>query len=80
MFFKPLVDSLMIGGHDVFCTSRDYREAIELARIKNLEIKIVGKHGGEDRYNKLRGQKSRPINYVSSLLLSNYLPSTSSLN
>lgn len=59
MFFKPLVDSLMIGGHDVFCTSRDYREATELARIKNLEIKIVGKHGGEDKYNKLRASASR---------------------
>ncbi|MGA7370664.1 MAG: DUF354 domain-containing protein [Nitrososphaeraceae archaeon] len=59
MFFKPLVDSLMIGGHDVFSTSRDYREAIELARIKNLEIKVVGKHGGEDRYDKLRASASR---------------------
>jgi uncharacterized protein len=59
MFFKPLVDSLIIGGHDVLCTSRDYREAIELARIKNLEIKIVGKHGGEGQYDKLRASASR---------------------
>jgi predicted glycosyltransferase len=59
MFFKPLVDSLIIGGHDVLCTSRDYREAIELARVKNLEIKVVGKHGGEDKYDKLRASASR---------------------
>lgn len=39
MFFKPLVDSLMIDGHDVLCTSRDYREATELARLKDFKIK-----------------------------------------
>lgn len=59
MFFKPLVDSLTIGGHDVLSTSRDYREAIELARIKNLEIKVVGKHGGASAYNKLRASALR---------------------
>jgi uncharacterized protein len=59
MFFKPLVDSLMMGGHDVLSTSRDYREAVELARIRNLEIKVVGKHGGEGRYDKLRASASR---------------------
>ena len=59
MFFKPLVDSLMKGGHDVLSTSRDYREATELARIKNLEIKVVGKHGGEGKYDKLRASASR---------------------
>jgi uncharacterized protein len=59
MFFKPLVDSLMISGHDVLSTSRDYREAVELARIKNLKIKVVGKHGGEGRYDKLRASASR---------------------
>jgi predicted glycosyltransferase len=59
MFFKPLVDSLMIDGHDVLSTSRDYREAIELARIRNLELEVVGKHGGEGRYDKLRASASR---------------------
>src|SRR5512145_1260294 len=59
MFFKPLVDSLIIAGHDVLSTSRDYREATELARIKNLEITVVGKHGGEGKYDKLRASASR---------------------
>jgi uncharacterized protein len=59
MFFKPLVDSLVISGHDVLSTSRDYREATELARIKNLEIRVVGKHGGESKYDKLRASASR---------------------
>lgn len=59
MFFKPLVDSLIIDGHDVLCTSRDYREATELARLKDFEIKVVGKHGGEGKYDKLRASASR---------------------
>ena len=59
MFFKPLVDSFTTDGHDVLSTSRDYREATELARIKNLQIKVVGKHGGASAYNKLRASALR---------------------
>lgn len=53
MFFRPAVEKLRHSGHEVLCTSRDYREAVELARIKKLDMEIVGKHGGSDRYNKL---------------------------
>jgi len=42
------------SGHEVLCTSRKYREAVELARIKKLDLTFVGSHGGADRYNKLR--------------------------
>jgi predicted glycosyltransferase len=42
------------SGHDVLCTSRKYREAVELARIKKLDLTFVGSHGGADRYDKLR--------------------------
>ena len=59
MFFRPLIDSLISGGHEVLSTSRDYREATELARLKDLEIKIVGKHGGEGKYEKLRASAFR---------------------
>jgi predicted glycosyltransferase len=59
MFFKPLVDFLRANDHEVLCTSREYREATELARIKNLELKVVGKHGGEDKYDKLRASAFR---------------------
>ena len=34
-------------------------EATELARIKNLELKVVGKHGGGGKYDKLRASASR---------------------
>jgi predicted glycosyltransferase len=50
MFFKPAVDYLKEQGHDILCTSRQYREAVELARMKNLQLKIIGRHGGAERY------------------------------
>src|SRR2546428_13503693 len=59
MFFRRAVTLLRNSGHDVFCTSRHYREAVELARIKKLDLTIVGSHGGGDRYDKLRDSANR---------------------
>jgi predicted glycosyltransferase len=53
MFFKRAVHVLRQSGHEVLCTSREYREAVALARIKGLDLAIVGRHGGADRYGKL---------------------------
>ena len=53
MFFKPLVDLLRKDDNELLCTSRDYREAIKLASIKQLDLKVVGRHGGAGRYEKL---------------------------
>ena len=54
MFFKRAVTLLHNSGHEVLCTSRNYREAVELAKIKKLDLTLVGSHGGADRYDKLR--------------------------
>lgn len=59
MFFKDAVASLREKGHEVLCTSRDYREAVELARIKGLGLKLVGRHGGPERYGKLAASTER---------------------
>lgn len=59
IFFGRAVSSLRKGGHDVVCTSRDYREPVELARMKGLELKIVGRHGGSERYGKLAASAER---------------------
>jgi len=59
MFFAHAVNLLKNSGHDVLCTSRKYREAGELARIKKLELTSIGSHGGADRYHKLRESASR---------------------
>lgn len=59
MFFRRTVTLLHNSGHEVLCTSRQYREAVELAKIKKLNLVIVGSHGGADRYDKLRQSASR---------------------
>jgi hypothetical protein len=59
MFFRRAVALLRNSGHEVLCTSRQYREAVELARIKGLDLTIVGSHGGADRYEKLRQSARR---------------------
>ena len=59
MFFGPAVTLLHESDHDILCTSRHYREAVELAKVKGLKLKIVGKHGGAARYQKLRESATR---------------------
>ncbi len=59
MFFKRATTLLRNSGHDVLCTSRQYREAVELAKIKKLDLTVIGSHGGADRYDKLRQSASR---------------------
>lgn len=59
MFFRRAVALLQEKGHEVLCTSRDYREPVELARIKGLDLKIVGRHGGSERYGKLVASAQR---------------------
>jgi predicted glycosyltransferase len=59
MFFRRAAALFRNSGHDVLCTSRHYREAIELAKIKKLGLTVVGSHGGADRYEKLRQSASR---------------------
>jgi hypothetical protein len=46
MFFKPAIDLFNEAGHESLCTSREYREVVELSKIKRLRLKIVGRHGG----------------------------------
>jgi uncharacterized protein len=59
MFFRRAASLLRKSGHEVLCTSRKYREAIELAKIKKLDLTVVGSHGGADRYSKLRESAGR---------------------
>ncbi|MCD6038344.1 MAG: hypothetical protein K0S67_2234, partial [Nitrososphaeraceae archaeon] len=53
MFFKPAIDLFKEAGHESLCTSREYREVVELSKIKQLHLKIVGRHGGAGKYEKL---------------------------
>ena len=58
--------------HQVLCTSRDYREAIQLARIRNLKVKVVGKHGGAEQYSKLNESLKRMV--LLSKIIKKYSP------
>ena len=59
MFFKYFVDTLKKDDHEILCTGRDYREAKELAKIKKLNIKTIGKHGGDNKFEKLNTSTER---------------------
>jgi len=47
--------------HRIICTSRNYREVIQLARILKLNLEIVGKHGGGEKYEKLNSSLKRMV-------------------
>ena len=36
-------------NHTVLCTSRDYQQVTQLAKIRGLKLIIIGKHGGAIR-------------------------------
>jgi len=46
-------------NHKLLCTSRNYREATELNKIRKLNLTIVGKHGGTEKSEKLKASIDR---------------------
>lgn len=58
LFFEPMIRDLK-KNHDVLCTSRRYREVSDLAKIRHFDLKIVGKHGGGGRFEKLEASLDR---------------------
>ena len=46
-------------NHTVLCTSRDYNQVTQLAKIRNLKLIIVGKHGGIKKHDKLNASLGR---------------------
>ena len=60
-FFKPVIDELKNRKHDVLCTSRKYKEVEELAKIRGLELRIVGEYGGESLNGKLKASAERVL-------------------
>jgi len=49
----------MKNSHTILCTSRDYNQVTQLAKIRNLKFIIVGKHGGFKRHSKLNASLHR---------------------
>jgi len=58
LFFEPLIKKLN-KKHELLCTSRDYREAKELAKIRKLDVVIIGRHGGGEKAGKLLANITR---------------------
>jgi len=46
-------------NNTVLCTSRDYNQVTQLAKIRKLKLIIVGKHGGSERHDKLNASLHR---------------------
>jgi len=46
-------------NHRIILTSRNYREVNQLAKLRKLNLKFVGKHGGVEKYDKLEASNNR---------------------
>ena len=46
-------------NHRIILTSRNYREVNQLAKLRKLNLKFVGKHGGVEKYDKLDASTNR---------------------
>ncbi|HXV50610.1 MAG TPA: DUF354 domain-containing protein, partial [Nitrosopumilaceae archaeon] len=58
LFFEPMIRKLQ-KNNQVLCTSRNYREVVELAKIRGTNLVFIGKHGGADRLDKLNASLLR---------------------
>jgi predicted glycosyltransferase len=71
VFFEPLINKLN-KKHQLLCTSRDYGQAKNLAKIRKFNVKIIGEFGGETKSGKLLAN----INRMNSLfkIIKNFNP------
>ena len=59
MFFSKLSERLEGKGHKVLRTTRKYREVNQLLKLKGINAKVVGKHGGGNLVSKLKASAQR---------------------
>jgi len=65
MLFSKLSQKLEKEGHEILKTTREYREVVQLIRLKGIDAKIVGRHGGETVMGKLRASMERILQLAS---------------
>lgn len=51
--------SKLSKNHKILCTSRNYREVVELSKIKKVNLTLIGKHGGSTKGGKLHSSIQR---------------------
>ncbi|MGI0040652.1 MAG: DUF354 domain-containing protein [Nitrosopumilaceae archaeon] len=64
LFFEPMIRKLQ-KNNKLLCTSRNYREVVELAKIRGINLVFVGKHGGSDKIGKLDASLTRMYRLLS---------------
>jgi predicted glycosyltransferase len=53
LVFRPIIERLRAGGHDVTVTARDYAQTLQLLDRLGIEHEVIGRHGGASRVKKL---------------------------
>src|SRR4051794_18797834 len=59
LVFRPVIERLRAGGHEVTVTARDYAQTLELLRLHDIGHVAFGRHGGAARSRKLQSLASR---------------------
>ena len=56
-----MIKALEARGDDVHVTARDFAQTVELARLHDLAVTVVGEHGGASRAGKARAAAGRMV-------------------
>lgn len=59
LFMQPLIAEMRTRGHEVFITTRDFTETVELANRSGLEHVSIGAHGGGTMLGKITANFQR---------------------
>src|SRR4051812_21448785 len=60
LVFRPIIERLREGGHDVQVTARDYAQTVQLLELHGMDHQAFGRHGGASRVRKLAALIGRP--------------------
>jgi uncharacterized protein len=58
-FFAPLVRAARARGDEVVVTARRFAQTVELAKLHDLDVSVIGRHGGSGRLGKGRAAVGR---------------------
>jgi predicted glycosyltransferase len=65
MFFARLSENLEKRGHQIFRTTRKYREVLQTLKLKGINALVVGEHGGKTLIDKLKASAQRTLKLIS---------------
>ena len=62
--FIPIIRELEKRGIKTFITARDFAQTIPLLKLWNVDFVMVGKHGGKNKYKKIRNLLHRTVQLI----------------